>query len=180
MVYSAEASSEKISKSSMTPRNTFILKHGGTFKYAYYDGFFKEIPERWYGKAFLRVNDVPSENLVTIQLGGKFIEVPFLPEVLYLRKSSTKRRKKTHKITTKVYPTWKNTTEKTIHFKVAEHFKEIFDKADSHEVSLQDPFAGYASLEELQASQTGRQAFKTVAGFVYYHCRDNLGYPLTH
>ena len=179
VVYPAEASAEKMTKIIMKPKNTFILKHGGTFKYAYHDGFFKEIPERWYGKAFLRVDDVPSENLVTITLNGKFIEVPFLPEVLYLRKTSTKRRKKTHKIIHNVYPTWRNTSGKTIHFKVADNFKKIFDKADAHEITLQDPFAGYSTLEELQGSQTGRQAFKIVAGFIYYHCRDNLGYPIT-
>jgi hypothetical protein len=179
VVYPAEASGEKLTKTLMKPKNTFIVKHGGTFKYAYNDGFFKEIPERWYGKAFLRTDDVQSENLVTIQLNGTFVEVPFLPEVLYLRKTSTKRRKKHHKIINSVYPTWRNATGKSIHFKVAKQFKQIFEKADAQELTLQDPFAGYSSLEELQSSQTGRQAFKTVAGFVYYHCRDNLGYPLT-
>lgn len=179
VVYPAEASTEKMTKALMKPKNTFILKHGGIFKYAYNDGYFKELPDKWYGKAFLRIEDVPSENLVTIQLNGTYAEVPFLPEVLYLRKTSTKRRKKTHKIINNVYPTWKNVSGKTIHFKVAEHFKEIFDKADAQELTLQDPFAGYSSLEDLQSSQTGRLAFKTVAGFVYYHCRDNLGYPVT-
>jgi len=179
VVYPAEGCSEKMTKMLMKPKNTFILKHGGTFKYAYNDGFFKEIPERWYGKAFLRVDDVPSENLVTITLNGKFIEVPFLPDVLYLRKTTTKRRKKTHKIINNVYPTWRNTSGKTVHFKVAQHFKDLFDKADAQELTLQDPFSGYSSMEDLQSSQTGRLAFKTVAGFVYYHCRDNLGYPLT-
>ena len=179
VVYPAEVYGEKMTKTFMKPKHTFILKHGDVFKYAYNDGFFKEIPDKWYGKAFLRVDDVPSENLVTIQLNSKFIEVPFLPEVLYLRKSSTKRRKKTHKIINNVYPTWRNTSGKSIHFKVAEHFKEIFNKADAQELTLQDPFAGYSNLEDLQSSQTGRLAFKTVAGFVYYHCRDNLGYPIT-
>jgi len=179
VVYPAEVSADKLTKAMMKPKHTFILKHSGTFRYAYNDGSFKEIPDKWYGKAFLRIDDVPSDNLVTIQLNGRFIEVPFLPEVLYLRKTSTKRRKKTHKIINNVYPTWKNATGKNIHFKVAEHFKDIFDKADAQELTLQDPFAGYSSLEDLNASQTGRQAFKTVAGFVYYHCRDNLGYPVT-
>jgi len=179
VVYPAESSTEKVTKALMKPKHTFILKHGDTYKYAYNDGFFKEIPEKWYGKSFLRIEDVPNENLVTIQLNGKFIEVPFLPTVLYLRKTSTKRRKKTHKIINNVYPTWRNASGKTIHFKVAEHFKDIFEKADAQELTLQDPFAGYSSLEEINASQTGRLAFKTVAGFVYYHCRNNLGYPVT-
>jgi hypothetical protein len=179
VVYPAEESSVKLTRSLMKPKFTFILKRGDAFKYAFNDGSFKEIPERWYGKAFLRVEDVPSENVVTIQLCGKFVEVPFLPEVLYQRKNSTKRRKKSHKIIQNVYPTWRNCTEKNVHFRVAEHFKEIFQKADAQEVILQDPFQGYSSLEELQASQTGRQAFKIVAGFVYHHCRNNLGYPIT-
>lgn len=179
VVYPAEGVSEKMSKASMRPKYTFILKHGDTFKYAFNDGNFKEIPDKWYGKAFLRVEDVPAENLVTIQLDSKFVQVPFLPEVLYLRKTSTKRRKKTHKIIHNVYPTWRNSSGKTIHFKVADHFKDIFDKADAQELTLQDPFAGYSSMEDINQSQTGRLALKTVAGFVYYHCRDNLGYPVT-
>ena len=179
VVYPAKETGTKMTKALMKPKHTFILKHGDTFKYAYNDGYFKEIPDKWCGKAFLRIEDVPNENLVTLELNGKFIQVPFLPDVLYHRKTSTKRRKKTHKIINNVYPTWRNSSGKTIHFKVAEHFKDIFDKADSQELTLQDPFAGYSSLEDLQSSQTGRQAFKTVAGFVYYHCRDNLGYPIT-
>ena len=85
VVYPGEESDCKITKCLMKAKYTFILKHGHTFKYAYNDGFFKEIPEKWYGKAFGRFEDVPNENLVTIQLGGKFVEVPFLPDILYKR-----------------------------------------------------------------------------------------------
>ena len=178
IVYPAEASDKKMTRTNMKPKNTFILKYGHTFKYAYNDGFFKEIPEKWYGKSFGRIDDVPNENIVTIQLNGKFFEVPFLPDVLYQRKTTTKRRKRTHKIIHGVYPTWRNQTGKSIQFKVASQFKELFDQADANEITLQDPFAGYSSIEDIQSSQTGRLAFKTVAGFVYYHCRDNLGYPI--
>ena len=110
----------------------------------------------------------------------KFVEVPFLPDILYQRKNTTKRRKRVHKIVHKVYPTWRNQTGKSIHFKVAKHFKELFDQADADEITLQDPFSGYTSVSDIQSSQTGRMAFKTVAGFIYYHCRDNLGYPLVN
>jgi len=180
VVYPGEESNCKITKCLMKPKYTFILKHGDTFKYAYYDGSFKEIPAKWYGKAFSRFEDVPSENVVTIQLNGKFVEVPFLPDILYQRKNTTKRRKRVHKIVHKVYPTWRNQTGKSIHFKVAKHFKELFDQADADEITLQDPFSGYTSVSDIQSSQTGRMAFKTVAGFIYYHCRDNLGYPLVN
>ena len=36
----------------------------------------------------------------------------------------------------------------------------------------------YMTMEEIKKSKTGKMAFRTVAGFVYYHCRDNLGYPI--
>jgi len=178
VVYPALEVTNKMTKAQMKPLHTFVLKHGHRYKYAYNDGFFKEIPEKWYGKAFLRIEDVPNENIVTIKLNDKFIEVPFLPEVIYQRKTSTKRRKKNHKIVNNIYPTWRNQTGKSVHFKVANHFKEIFDQADANEITLQDPFAGYSSVEDIHASQTGRLAFKTVAGFIYYHCRDNLGYSI--
>ena len=66
-----------------------------------------------------------------------------------------------------------------MHFQVAKEFKNIFDRADAGEIILQDPFEGYASMEEVQRSKTGKTALRTVAGFVYYHCRDHLGYPVT-
>ena len=77
-----------------------------------------------------------------------------------------------------VYHTWRNQKGKSIHFKVAKAFKDVFDKADSNEITLQDPLEGYERVNDIQATKTGRQAFKIVAGFVYYDCRDNLGYPL--
>ena len=79
VVYPAEGFRRKFKGSYETEKH-FHSETRGHVKYAYNDGFFKEIPEKWYGKAFLSIEDVPSENLVTIQLIGKFIEVPFLPQ----------------------------------------------------------------------------------------------------
>lgn len=169
-----------ITKSSLKPENVFILRQGDFFKYAIHDSNgFKEIPEKWYSKCFLKVSDLPSENIVTVCVNGSYVDLPFLPHSLFNRKTSAKRRKKAHNVDhSVVYPTWRHQKGKNIHFKVARAFKDVFDKADANELSLQDPFEGYESLEDLQATKTGRAAFKTVAGFVYYHCRDNLGYPL--
>jgi len=169
-----------ITKTNLKPNNVFILRQGDFFKYATHDSSgFKEIPEKWYSRCFLKVNELPSENIVTVCVNGSFVDLPFLPHALYNRKIGAKRRKKTHNVDNSVvYPTWKNQKGKGIHFKVAKAFKDIFDKADSNEITLQDPFEGYDSVNDIQATKTGRQAFKIVAGFVYYHCRDNLGYPL--
>jgi hypothetical protein len=169
-----------IAKGTIKPKNVFILRQGDYFKYAVHDSSgFKEIPEKWYSKCFLKVSEIPSENIVTVCVNGSFVDLPFLPHSLFNRKASAKRRKKIHKIDhTVVYPTWEHQKGSSIHFKVARSFKEIFDKADANEVTLQDPFEGYESMEEVKATKTGRLAYKTVAGFVYYHCRNNLGYPL--
>ena len=170
-----------ISKSNVKPMHVFVLRQGDFFKYAVHDSNgFKEIPEKWYSKCFLKVKDIPSENLVTVCVNGSFINLPFLPHSLFNRKTSAKRRKKSHNVDhTVVYPTWKHVDGGSIHFKVARAFKSIFDRADANELTLQDPFEGYADMDEIQATKTGRSAFKTVAGFVYYHCRDNLGYPIS-
>ena len=180
VVWPALCISTKMSKSSLEPKYIFILRQGNIFKYAYHDkDGFKEIPEKWYSKCFVNITEVPQENIMTINLYGVFTEVPFLPDNLFKRKISTKRRKKTHHIVHDVvFPTWKHQEGKSIHFKVAKNFKEIFDKADSGEIELMDPFAGYSSIEEINNSKTGRQAFRTVAGFIYHQCRDNLGYPV--
>ena len=169
-----------MSKSSLKPKHVFILRNGDYFKYAVHDAAgFKEIPEKWYSKCFLKVSELPSENIVTVCVNGSFVDLPFLPHSLFNRKMSAKRRKKSHAVDySVVYPIWKHQKGDTVHFKVAKAFKDVFDRADANELTLQDPFEGYESLEEIQATKTGRTAFKTVAGFVYYHCRDNLGYPL--
>lgn len=171
----------KMTKSCMTPKHTFILRNGEYFKYAYCDkDGFKEIPEKWYSKCFQNISDIPQENMVTININGVYTEVPFLPRVLFERKTTTKRRKKTHNIVHNVtYPTWKHQKGKSVHLQVAKEFKELFDKADNGEVELMDPFEGYKSIQDLNQSKTGRQAFRIVAGFVYHQCRDNLGYPVS-
>lgn len=181
VVWPAKILETKMTKTVMAPAYTFILRNGEYFKYAYCDkNGFKEMPEKWYSKCFQNYTDIPQENMVTVNVNGVYVEVPFLPNSLFERKTTTKRRKKTHTIVHNVvYPTWKHQKGKTIHFQVAKHFKELFDRADNGEVELMDPFQGYKSMEELNNSKTGRQSFRIVAGFVYHQCRDNLGYPLT-
>ena len=170
-----------ITKSSLKPEHVFILRQGGNFKYAVHDrNGFKEIPEKWYSKCFTNLIDIPSENIVTMRVNGSFVDLPFLPQPLFNRKQGTKRRKKKHNVDHSiVYPMWKHQKGDGIHFNVAKSFKQLFDKADAGEVNLQDPFEGYADMSELQSTKTGRAAFRIVAGFVYYHCRDNLGYPVS-
>ena len=56
-----------ITKSNLKPSYVFILRHGDYFKYAVHDSSgFKEIPEKWYSKCFLKVSELPSENIVTV------------------------------------------------------------------------------------------------------------------
>lgn len=172
---------DTITRSSLEPKHVFILKRGDSFKYAYHDSEgFKELPDKWYGKCFGGVTEVPDTNLVTLLVRGVYVELPFLPQRMYDRKISAKRRKKTHTVLfDKVYPMWRHVRGDKIHFKVAREFKTIFERADANEVTLADPFEGYNSMEEIFNSKTGKLAFLTVAGFVYYHCRDHLGYPVT-
>ena len=172
---------DNINRTTLEPKHVFILRHGDNFKYAYHDkDGFKELPDKWYGKCFGGVSEVPETNLVTVLVRGVYVELPFLPQRMYDRKISTKRRKKTHTILfDRVYPMWRHVKGDSVHFKIAREFKDIFDRADANEVSLADPFQGYSSLDDVLQSKTGKLAFLTVAGFVYYHCRDHLGYPAT-
>jgi len=169
-----------ITKSNIKPKHVFILRQSNYFKYGVHDvKGFREIPDKWYSKCFLNISEIPSENIVTVCVNGSFVDLPFLPHSLFNRKMHVKRRKKSHSVDhSVVYPTWKHQEGTSVHFKVASAFKSLFDKADANEINLQDPFEGYENLEEVQSTKTGRRAFMTVAGFVYYHCRDNLGYPL--
>ena len=87
VVWPALCINTKMSKSSLEPKYTFILRQGNIFKYAYHDkDGFKEIPEKWYSKCFVNITEVPQENLMTINLYGVFTEVPFLPDNLFQRK----------------------------------------------------------------------------------------------
>ncbi len=180
VVWAGTVLETKMTKACMTPSHTFILRNGKYFQYAFNDkNGFKEIPENWYSKCFQNISDIPQENIVTVNINGTYSEVPFLPKVLFDRKTGTKRRKKTHSVVHSVtYPTWKHQRGQSVHLEVAKQLKEIFDKADNGEVELMDPFQGYKNIVELHQSKTGRQAFKIVAGFVYHQCRDNLGYPV--
>lgn len=181
VVWAGAVVESKMTKTAMAPKHTFILRNSEYFKYAFCDkDGFKEIPEKWYSKCFQNISDIPQDNMVTVNMNGVYTEVPFLPTVLFERKTSTKRRKKTHNIIHNVtFPTWKHKKSKSIQLLVAKEFKEIFDRADNGEVELMDPFASYKNMHELNQSKTGRQAFRIVAGFVYHQCRDNLGYPVT-
>ena len=109
VVWPALTLESKMTKSCMGPEYTFILRNGEYFKYAYSDkDGMKEIPEKWYSKCFQNITEIPQENMITININGVYIEVPFLPTTLFERKSSTKRRKKTHNIIhTVTYPTKK-------------------------------------------------------------------------
>lgn len=180
VVWPAETFEAKMTKAVLQPSHVFILRSGDDFEYAYCDkDGFQGLPEKWYSKCFQNLSDVPQDNLVTINLNGVFTEVPFLPDSLFQRKTSTKRRKKTHSIVHNVvYPTWKHQKGKNVHFQVAKQFKDLFDRADNGEVELMDPFQGYSSVEEVKKSKSGRQALRIVAGFIYHQCRDNLGYPV--
>jgi len=170
----------RLTRHSVKPEHVFVLKRGETFKYAVHDNRgFQELQEKWYTKCFGRIDTIPNKNVVTISVKGIYLDLPFLPQSLYNRKVSTKKRKKTHRIAHgNTYPTWKHATGKSIHVTIAGQFKDLFDRADANEITLQDPFEGYASIDEIKKSKTGKMAFRTVAGFVYYHCRDNLGYPV--
>lgn len=181
VVWPGQVIDAKMTKMVMKPKHVFILRNGDVFVYAYHDkDGFQELPEKWYSKCFLHLADIPQENVITVNLNGTFTEVPYLPTPLFERKTSTKRRKKTHTIVHNVvYPTWKHQKGQSIHLQVAKQFKDLFDRADNGELELMDPFMGYESLEELKKSKSGRQALRTVAGFVYHQCRDNLGYPVT-
>ena len=169
-----------LTKSLMKPMYVFILKHSGIFKYATLDNRgFVEIPEKWHAKCFQNIGEIPSTNSITMNIDGSYVDLPFLPPSLFSRKSGVKRRKKTHAIQHRItYPMWKHQSGSSVPLKVAKSFKDLFDRADAGEVLLQDPFAGYQSVEDIQANKTGRMAYKTVASFIYHHCRDNLGYPL--
>lgn len=168
-------------RNNIRAKHVFVLKRGDQFKYAYHDAAgFAELPEKWYTKCFTKIGAIPNDNLITMCVAGHYVDLPYLPTSLFNRKMSTKKRKKTHRVcTSNVYPTWKHQNGDTVHFQVAKEFKSIFDRADAGEIILQDPFEGYTSMEEVQRSKTGKTALRTVAGFVYYHCRDNLGYPVT-
>lgn len=181
VVWPGQGVETKMTKMMMKPKHAFILKNGDVFVYAYCDkDGFQEIPDKWYAKCFQNLGDIPQENMITVNLNGTFTEVPYLPTTLFERKTSTKRRKKTHTIVHNVvYPTWKHQKGESIHLQVAKQFKDLFDRADNGELELMDPFLGYKSLDELQKSKSGRQALRIVAGFVYHQCRDNLGYPVT-
>jgi hypothetical protein len=181
IVWCGVPSTLRLHRNNVKAEHVFVLKKKDQFKYAYHDtAGFNELPEKWYTRCFTKVDHIPSDNQITVCVKNTYIDLPYLPISLFNRKMSSKKRKKTHRVCmSNVYPSWKHQQGEGVHFEIAKEFKEIFDRADAGEIILQDPFEGYDSMEAVQRSKTGKTALRTVAGFVYYHCRDHLGYPVT-
>ena len=76
-----------------------------------------------------------------------------------------------------LFPTWKHVTKHKETIDVAEGFGELFSRADANEIELTDPFSGYSSVADIKRNKTGNVVYMAIAGFVYHHCRENLGYP---
>ena len=142
-------------------------QEGDQFKYAYHDAAGSASCLKSGTQGFTRIDSIPSDNQITMCVGGTYVDLPYLPTSLFNRKMSTKK-KKTHRVSlSNVYLTWKHQRGQGVHFEVAKEFKSIFDRADAGEIILQDP-SRYTSMEDVQRSKTGKTALRTVAGFVYY------------
>ena len=140
------------------------------------NGFF-EVPEKWYVKCFLKLNFKPSENTTTMKVRNAFVELPYYPTSYFRKMFASKKRKRFAQVKANLmFPTWRHVTESGDHLKVAKSFHDLFKRADANEIQLNDPFEGYKSLEDILKNKAGKMAYMTIACFIYYHCRDNLGY----
>lgn len=181
IVWCGEPFTGTMTKGTMSPKHVFVLRKKKQYKWVYQDdGGFFEILEKWYSKSFLKLNFTPSENNTTMKVKNAFVELPYYPPSYFSKLFASKKRKRYAQIQTDVmFPTWQHLKNNTRKVEVAKSFKDMFSRADAHEIQLKDPFEGYDNLHDIMKNKTGKVAYMTIAGFVYHHCRDNLGYPIS-
>ena len=181
VVWCGEPYDKVLNKNSIKPKHVFILKNQQNFKWIYMDKRgTAEIPAKWYAKCFEKLDFNPSENTATLKVQNTYIDLPLYPSCLYTKLYSSKKRKRFCEIQSDItFPTWKHVERNKETIDVAEALGELFSKADANEIELKDPFSGYTSISEIQKNKTGNLMYLAIAGFVYHHCRENLGYPIS-
>ena len=179
VVWCGEPSVKILNRNSIKPKNVFVLKHRQTFKWVYMDKKgVAEIPYKWYAKCFQKLDFKPSQNVATLKIQNAYIDIPLYPTSYYAKLQTSKKRKRFSEIQSDIlFPTWKHVTKHKETIDVAEGFGELFSRADANEIELSDPFSGYSSVAEIKRNKTGNMVYMAIAGFVYHHCRENLGYP---
>ena len=144
----------RLHRNNIKPEHVFVLKRGDQFKYAYHDAAgFSELPEKWYARCFTRIDSIPSDNQITMSIGGTYVDLPYLPTSLFNRKMSTKKRK-THRVClSNVYPRG-STRGGGRALGGRQGVQEHLRQSRRGEIILQDPFEGYTSMEDVQRSKT--------------------------
>lgn len=170
-----------LTKSNIQPEHVFIVcNKKQKYKWLYHDEKgFSEIPDKWYSKCFLSLEHTPKQNKTKVVVNKKEISLPYYPESYYKKLFTNKKRKRISSTTNNVmFPTWKNIVTPKKSLDIAQSLKILYDKADTGEIILEDPFEGYSSVDDLMKNKIGHTAYMTIASFVYHHCRENLGYPI--
>jgi hypothetical protein len=180
IVWCGEDSTKVLRKNTIAPKNVFILSRDGMYKWLYIDANgASEIPHAWYTHCFNKMHVKPTHNGATVKINGTGVHLPLYPNPYYSKLFPVKKRKRAVKIQSGIlFPTWEHSKHVTGVIDVACQFKELFSSADLGEITLPDPFNGYSSVSAILENKAGKQAYMAIAGFVYHHCRDNLGYPI--
>ena len=179
IIWCGEPSKGTLTRATVLPKHIFVLRNRREYKWVYQDsGGFLEVPEKWYGKCFLKLNFKPSENKATVKVKNAFVELPYYPASHFAKMFTSKKRKRFAQIKSDVtFPTWEHVNKQEDELDIAKSFKTLFDRADANEIELKNPFEGYSSIESILKNKVGKLAYMTVACFIYHHCRVNLGYP---
>jgi hypothetical protein len=169
-------------KNNIKPEHVFIISNKkNKYKWVYHDKKgFSEIPDKWYSKCFLPLENSPKQNKTSVLILKKEITLPYYPDFYYRKLYANKKRKRITNTTTNniIFPTWKNIVQPKKSLNIAQSLKSLFDKADAGEIILDDPLEGYNCIDDLLKNKVGHTVYMNIASFVYHHCRENLGYPI--
>jgi hypothetical protein len=186
-------------KDEIGKQHVFIVRNGDMFEYAVVDNSntFNKLPKKFYTTCFpsINISNVPPNNVMSVRIAKKTIELPFIPNAFLLQKRQKTSRKKRKVSSPPVeeissvehidynisYPTWTILDNNDIHGDVLKTnimilIREIINKADiSSHFCITSPFDSIKTLDELKSSPMHVERLKTIISFIYAFCRAELG-----
>ena len=175
------------------PHHVFILKLNKQFFYAVIDATetIYRLPKKYYTSCFpgIQYSQVPKNNRCKVRLTGrKYIELPYIPESFLEQKKTktTRKRRRTNSSNTETVnfriaaPEWtvlgakpevKDNKQDILHL-----IRSVIEYADKNEqFQLKNHFEGI-NVEDIKQSDTLREKMKDIISFIYFYCRNELGF----
>mgnify|MGYP001361539768 CR=1 FL=1 len=177
------------------PQHVFILKLNDVFSYGLIDNTdtVYKLPKKYYTSCFpgIQYNQIPKNNLIKVKLNNdQTIELPYIPQSFLDQKRTKTNRKRRRSESESNQVESINFNEQTPEWNVLgvaaqkNDNKEdilhlirsiIFYNDTNENFSLKNYFEN-VSVGDIKNNDTLREKLKIVVSFIYYYCRNELGF----